>query len=91
MKHILFIGALVWAGAAEADCYADYKAKQDNPFKLHYGVMQLPDGDCGTRAQSVVAARLAQGGWTLLNLVSVSSGPPTAKQKADAGENFLRY
>ncbi|HGG65793.1 MAG TPA: hypothetical protein ENK34_14610, partial [Rhodobacteraceae bacterium] len=30
------------AFAADAACYADYKAKRDNPLKLHYGVVELP-------------------------------------------------
>jgi len=26
---------------AQAECYADYKAKQDDPLRLHYGVAQV--------------------------------------------------
>ena len=28
--------ALALAGPAAAECYADYKAKRDEPLKLHY-------------------------------------------------------
>ena len=46
MKQIILslaaIMALTLAQPAQAaDCYADYKAKQDSPLRLHYGVMQL--------------------------------------------------
>ncbi|HKK98531.1 MAG TPA: hypothetical protein VJ928_10125, partial [Marivita sp.] len=30
---------------AQAACYADYKAKQDAPLRLHYGVAQI-NGPC---------------------------------------------
>ena len=33
--------ALMLAGPAQAECYADYKAKQDDPLRLHYGVAQV--------------------------------------------------
>ena len=36
----------IWASAAQAACYADYKAKQDNPLRLHYGVSDMAKG-CG--------------------------------------------
>ena len=49
MTHIRKIPALLLLLAAlaqpahAAGCYADYKAKQDNPLQLHYGVIELPD------------------------------------------------
>ena len=77
--------------AAAADCYADYKAKQDNPLRLHYGVMQL-SGDCtAAAARTEVAARLQQAGWTLLNVLSVFGPEGLAGRQADAGPYFLRF
>ena len=57
------------ATSAQAVCYADYKAKQDNPLKLHYGVIELPDRVCGSPedVERVVARRIGVDGWTLLN------------------------
>jgi len=49
MKKILLSLALVaFAGTAQAECYADYKAKQDDPLRLHYGVAQI-SGPCPPR------------------------------------------
>lgn len=87
--------ALSLAAPAQAQCYADYKAKRDNPLKLHYGVIELPDRSCGSRnaAQAAIAARLAPAGWTLLQLVSIfdASGLNDAKRVESAGAYFLRF
>ena len=97
MKHYIFsaaLAALFLAGsAAQAACYADYKAKKDGPLQLHYGVIQLPDAVCaGSRsAASVIAPRLAKQGWTLLNVVSVFNDGGLAGRKARAGQYFLRF
>lgn len=83
--------ALATAGPAAAQCYADYKAKQDNPLRLHYGVAQI--GACGDRkaARAELAPRLAAGGWKLLNIVSTFGPEGLTERKASAGEFFLRY
>ncbi len=78
---------------AAADCYADYKAKQDGPLRLHYGVIQLPDRACGSAqaARGVIAQRLARGGWTLLNVLSVFGPEGLGQRKGSAGPYFLRF
>ncbi|EEW26805.1 hypothetical protein [Rhodobacter ferrooxidans] len=96
MKPFSLIAALVFAlgmaSAANAACYADYKAKQDNPLRLHYGVAELPDSACDRgSAQAVLAGRLANAGWTLLNVVSVFGPEGLDERKASAGDYFLRY
>ena len=90
MKWLIFIIVIFVAQVAHAGCYADYKAKQENPLKLHYGIMKLGDGKCSA-TEETVAARLLPHGWILLNLVTVFREPPTLQQKENAGENFLRY
>lgn len=95
MKHILLILALSLVGltpaAAQADCYADYKAKQDNPLRLHYGVAQIR-GDCSaTAARTELAPRLAAQGWTLLNVLSVFDAAGLDERKASAGQYYLRF
>ena len=86
--------AVALAGPASAACYADYKAKQDNPLRLRYGVAELPDSACNKdAAQAALAPRLANGGWTLLTVLSIF-GPEGLDEKravASAADHFLRY
>lgn len=80
------------AGPALAECYADYRAKMDNPLRLHYGVIELPADACSVGAAApVIAARIAQGGWQLLQVVSVFDQSGLTPRRADAGEFFLRF
>jgi len=98
-KHIAIFGlaALVALTAlpAAADCYADYKAKRDDPLQLHYGVIALPDTACATpnAAQADIAARIAVDGWTLLTVVSVfdETGLDDEERRSNAGAFYLRY
>lgn len=96
MKHALIplclaTSLLLAAPAYAADCYADYKAKQDNPLRLHYGVAQI-NGSCSAKAaKSELASRLAAQGWTLLSVVSTFSADGLAKRKQSAGPYYLRF
>jgi hypothetical protein len=84
--------ALMLAAPAHAECYADYKAKQDDPLRLHYGVAQIADQNCDKKsAKKVLTKRLAQGGWTLLNVLSIFGPEGLEERKASAGEYFLRF
>lgn len=78
--------------AGLAACYVEYKAKQDQPLQLHYGILSL-SGSCPDRsaAARAAASRLAAGGWDLLNVVGLSSATPSATQRANAGAYYLRY
>ena len=78
---------------AQADCYADYKAKQDNPLQLAYGVSAISDGACGKakQAKSELAPRLAADGWTLLKILSTFGPEGLDERKASAGDFYLRY
>lgn len=83
---------LVFTGAARAECYADYKAKQEPPLKLHYGVIALPEQACSAAAAAGnIAPRLAQQGWTLLNVLSIFGPEGLAERKASAGAYFLSF
>ncbi|MEM9797703.1 MAG: hypothetical protein AAF919_14520 [Pseudomonadota bacterium] len=94
MKHALvaLIVLILAAAPLQAACYADYKAKKDNPLQLHYGVVELPDSACGGTgaAQSVIAGRLRDG-WTLLQVISVFGQEGLNERRGRAGEFFLRY
>jgi hypothetical protein len=94
MMRLIFamVVALGYALPASAECYADYKAKQDNPLRLHYGVAQVSDGACSPKAaKGELAPRLAADGWTLLTVISTFGPEGLSERKASAGEYFLRY
>ena len=77
-------------GIAAAECYADYKAKQDDPLRLHYGVAQI--SQCSEQtAAAELSERLAARGWTLLNIVSVFDETGLSERKESAGPNYLRF
>ena len=81
----------VMALPAHAQCFADYKAKQDNPLRLHYGVAQI--GACGDRkaAKQELKPRLSAGGWKLLNVLSTFGPEGLNERRSSAGDYFLRY
>lgn len=91
---LLFAVALCWSGAAHAACFADYRAKADNPLRFHYGVVKVSDGSCPSKgqAQSDVERRIASDGWQLVGILSLFGDEGlSAKRKADAGGYYLRY
>jgi len=84
--------ALLFAAPLHAACYADYRATMDNPLRLHYGVIELPDEACSVEAAApVIEGRLAQDGWELLQVVSVFDETGLTPRRADAGDYFLRF
>lgn len=96
MKHIrlpLFAALLVAFSTPTfaADCYADYKAKQDNPLRLHYGVAEISGACSKASARAQLTQRLGAQNWKLLNVVSVFGPEGLAKRKDSAGSNFLRF
>lgn len=93
MKPLLFFFfcLLISATGAQAACYADYKAKRDNPLRLHYGVAEIR-GDCSVSgAESELRDRLSEDGWQLLNVLAVFDDAGLEGRKGEAGEYFLRY
>ena len=96
MKHLIlsFLSAALIAAAlpaSAAGCYADYKAKQDNPLRLHYGVAQI-NGACNAgAAKAALSARLSAPGSTLLNILSVFGEDGLAQRRDSAGSNYLRF
>lgn len=79
------------AGAATAECYADYKAKKGNPLKLHYGIAEIGEGCSVASASAQLSQRLAAQGWTLLNVLSVFDATGLAERKQSAGAYYLRF
>ena len=95
MKHVSLILvtalALSLGSGTEAACYADYKAKRDNPLRLHYGVMELHNGCKKKSATREARQRLKANGWVLLNVLSVFKENGLAKRQGSADRFFLRY
>ncbi len=92
MKRLIALTALTFAlaGPAQAACFADYKAKQDDPLRLHYGVAQI--SDCSAQAaQRELRSRLARAGWELLNILSIFDDSGLEERRDNAGRHFLRY
>lgn len=85
--------ALMLALPARAECYVDYKAKQDDPLRLAYGVSQVSDGACGKpkQAKAELEPRLAADGWTLMKIVSSFGPEGLSERKESAGDFYLRY
>ncbi len=93
MTRALFLSLLLaaLAGPLHAACYADYKAKMDDPLRLHYGVAEIR-GECSRRAAAAeLAPRLQSRGWELLNVVSVFDDGGLAERRDSAGRHYLRY
>ncbi len=76
---------------AQAACYADYKAKQDDPLRLHYGVAELYGGCSTAAAEAELAPRLEASGWVLLTVMSVFGPEGLAEREDSAGGHFLAY
>ncbi len=80
------------AGPVQAACYADYRASMDNPLRLHYGVIELPQSACSmAAAPSEIARRIAASGWELLQVISVFDDAGLNARRADAGNYYLRF
>ncbi len=93
MKNLILMSFALFCAAtvAQADCYADYKAKQDNPLRLHYGVAEVA-GECSpANATAALGPRLLADGWALLTVVGVFDANGLDSRRDSAGEYFLRY
>ena len=96
MKHarILAVSATfaLLSAPVSAACYADYKAKRDDPLRLHYGTIEIAEESCTPRAvENEIRRRIAGDGWTLLNVLGVFDESGLAERKENAGKFHLRY
>ena len=94
MKYVYSLLLVLIAGTASAQsCFVHYKAKQGDPFKLHYGVMNVTTDDCSalTDITATATARLSPSGWTLLNVVKANTMTPSAEEISNAGDFYLRF
>ena len=92
MKQLILSLALMGlASTANATCFADYKAKMDNPLRLHYGVIELPDSACSVGAAASNSAGRLTGGWQLLEVMSVFDEAGLDSRRERAGQYYLRF
>ncbi|MFV2001858.1 MAG: hypothetical protein ACC619_02650 [Paracoccaceae bacterium] len=84
---------MVMAGPLSAACFADYKAKRDNPLRLHYGVIELPGAACAdpALARAQIAKRIGADGWKLLKFLSIFDESGLEEKKDSAGKFYLRF
>lgn len=87
---VLSVVLTLAANAAAAACFVDYKAKRDDPLRLHYGVMRLSDAECAD-AERAVQRRLNSAGWTLLTVMDRFGRAEARERESDAGDFYLRY
>ena len=84
--------ALALPGPAAAACYADYKAKRDDPLRLHYGVAEIAAPcDQPEAAADELRPRLGSDDWVLLSIVSLFGDEGLEKRRDSAGDYYLRY
>lgn len=82
---------LALSGPAAAACFADYKAKQDNPLRLHYGIVEIRGACNAGAAAAEISGRISSDGWELLNVVSVFDETGLDERRQSAGQYYLRY
>jgi len=87
----LAVCASLLGTASSAQCFADYKAKQDDPLRLHYGVMEVRSGCNVAAAEPEMRARLQSAGWTLLNVLTVFGREGLDQRRDSAGHYYLRF
>jgi len=85
------LAAIATAPGAQEPCYASYKAKRDDPLRLHFGVAELRGACTESAAQGELAPRLDRAGWTLLTIVDLFGEEGLGERRESAGEFFLRF
>jgi hypothetical protein len=94
VRFMVSLGLLaVLALPAQAECYLDYKAKRDDPLRLHYGVALISDAVCNDKkaARDEMVPRLAVDGWQLIKILGFFGPEGLDERKESAGDDFLRY
>lgn len=93
MKRILSLTLtlMVLSTSAHAACYADYKAKRDDPLRLHYGVAQIMGTCSPAGARAELTRRLAANDWQLLSIEGVFDDAGLEERQNSAGQFYLRY
>ncbi len=95
MKKILFVFliTMLLPNIGFSNCYVDYKAKKNNPLRLHYGISKINTDLCENRNAITLdlESRLQSSGWILLKLLDVFGNEGIDERKDSAGIYFLKY
>lgn len=90
-SSLLAVAFALVGTAAYSECYADYKAKRDDPLRLHYGVVEVT-GDCSAEnAAAQLGPRLLADDWQLLSIEGVFDDAGLEERQESAGDYYLRY
>ena len=96
MVRVIAAAIFLWCACLSSvahaeDCFVLYKAKKDNPLKLHLGLIQI-NGQCSDHdVQGITSKRLSSTGWKLLQIVTASGNIDKKKMESDLGDYFLKY
>lgn len=92
MRSTIALTILILSGSsAAAQCYADYKAKQEGPLRLHYGVAELRGACAPGPAAEEIRDRISRNGWELVNVLGVFGPEGLDERRESAGQFFLRF
>ncbi len=81
----------LYTHASANNCFILYKAKKDNPLRLHVGIMEIERQCVDTDIEVLSQQRLKPDGWSLLQIVNRLQKIDTKKLESDLGEYFLKY
>ena len=91
-KAAIFLFSTWFCTYAYADnCFVLYKAKKDNPLRLHLGLMEIERQCTDVDIEALSQQRLKSDGWSLLQIVDRSQKIDTKNIESDLGEYFLKY
>ena len=94
LKHLILAAAATVAMAmpASAACYAEYRAQQQSPVQLAFGVAEIRSGSCDAQsAAAYLRSALARSGWTLSNIVSTVSTNSAPGNSGYTNGHYLRF
>lgn len=81
----------LFSAAHANECFVLYKAKKDNPLKLHLGLIQINDECASHDIEGITIQRLNSSGWKLLKIVKFTGKIEVEKMEKDLGDYFLKY
>ena len=91
-KFFIILFLYIFSTPANSACFVDYKAKKNNPFQLHYGVMEVSSSQCTkSKAEKIVTKRIELGGWLLLGVITLFDEGGLERRRESAGKYFLLY
>ena len=85
---VLFSNSLV---LADDKCFYEYKAKKDDPLRLHVGILET-NQTCDLNTElGKLQSRLETGGWRLIQVVKSFDKRPSDEQLQKYGQFIFKY